>query len=72
MRIEYISGVISFTGVIRPIDLDNLEAREKAKYRIEEKSTKRMEEERISVNPIYNSHGKIIKNIREKSLDILV
>lgn len=70
MRIDYISTVIPFTGLVQYLDPNYLEIKRRSEYYILEKYRKAAEEERISVSPIYNCHGKIVKNIGEKSLDL--
>ncbi|MFZ1970914.1 MAG: hypothetical protein WAU65_01910 [Candidatus Nanoarchaeia archaeon] len=72
MTIEAISWIIPFTGIIRHPELDDLEAKEKSEYSFDEKSIAIMEEERISVSPVYNSKGKITKEINKRYLDIFV
>lgn len=69
MSIESLSAIAPFTGLIRPPVLDDMKAQEKYKE-IDKKFKAKMDEERESVNPVYNCKGEIINNVRKRYLDI--
>lgn len=70
MTIEAISIIVPFTGFIRPSELDDLESKEKSKDYINDRFEIKVVEEQVSVNPIYNSKGEIIDNIKKRYIEV--